>query len=1239
MFAHPLTEFDGPIPATFRDNPVPCGPDLHLYGGGYLQFEGKLLGGQCSISSVTEGPVLSRAAQTGRVVAAAGWFSGFLGREEFSRKDAAYRKENGAPWITCCFHVHGAARLQNNAYQDVVVAIANSVPEDGALLASLRVKFNQASAQLFAATGGRAYFGTVKILVPRTWDYYGSYQYSRGERFGRAEIRVGPAVGGLGSFTRTTARTGTTCGTKGENIVSIHCVPYYDTISGNKRGRDSGGLRSGWVRRWAGWAHSPALRHGPAPRAGPKGERFGRAEIRVGPAVGGLGSFTRTTARTGTTCGTKGDFMYLATNMITRDTIVEEWGRYRWGVDGGWALGSAPEESVQTTETGPTTQAAPETDATTLAHASTEAAGSASTGSSNVTGSFTETPAVETEAYPEPEPTQARVVTAPPSNEGGCSGQAAWDTILATEDFTNGQNPPDQDMNIPDVTFEFLYQTEIRKEVLVLDSSGSMGRNLLFKLRQVLTSHIYNLPMGSSLGIVTFSDEATVNAQMTVIGNETTRVDLVGALPMATGGRTSIGSGLQAARGLLGSHLGRIILISDGQEDEQPYIETVLPALRSAGHTVYTVAIGEEGDPMLDQLARDTGGVSFSDTRYAPNLPGILRTIEAQDTTRVPLLATFLPFVSPSQKGHECVYVDPETGNNTLLEFIFSCHNQPEDAILLHSDSDDSLGWSIEEGSVMSLDDVKTVHMTIPGHVRETRFCFDVEPDMTSYPDPPCGWGTKVTVTSGQSDLSVPPISVQGAFSDTSVALGSGDSVVLYALVEKDYACVVGADVTAVISRPYGRDGIKPSGVDAFENDGIYSATFERYLGNGRYNMMVKVLGSSVLTQVDMSCVAGVSGGRDASESDSESVSDFDRVVAVGAFQVSGYDGPLEEEEETDGSPAPESEPVAVIAAMGAGVGAAGLVALLIILGLVVLKKKGKRAQTAPSPTQMPIDTPTPPPPVPVAMPTVEEPVIDPADIVALKDRHKFKRSVNRHLSEDQLLKDVRRALRSGDRKEVSAAEDQYKAGGMYDDANISPEIAKLREIWNITDGLKVAIAGRRIKEVEPAVEIARAACENMTSSGRITLPADITNKAEKEKVKQEVADRKQKALEDLQVQVEEGEKVLKTLKHLEKLRHEVLEMKQSTVAEIRNYGHPPPQNWQAVQALMGKTGKQGIKRMVAECDPDMIPREKAERAAKLLSEFDLAQVRDVSAGAATFYVWCEGMIEEARTRPADGEE
>ncbi|CAH1249741.1 CLCA2 [Branchiostoma lanceolatum] len=1213
----------------------------------------------------------------------------------------------------CCFHVSGAARLQNNAYQDVVVAIADSVPEDGALLSSLRVKFKEASSQLFAATGGRAYFGTVKMLIPRTWAYYGSYQLAQGRAyFGTVKMLIPRTWAYYGSY---------------QLAISLLVILSQDVTYTSRA--YFGTVKLLIPRTWAYYGSYQLA----------QGERFGRAEIRVGPAVGGLGSFTRTTARANSSCGTTGDFMYLATNMMTSDSIVEEWGRYRWGVDGDWALGSSVGSAPTAEAVGvPTTVAVEVTDTPTPPPQSSTLADSAN--ATGLTG-FTESTTVETEVYPEPEPTHA--VTSQAGSEGACSGQAAWDTILATEDFTNGQNTP-QVMNIPDPTFEFLYQTELNKEVLVLDTSGSMGKNLLFNLRQALTSHIYNLPLGSSLGIVTFNSEATVNAPLTMIGNETTRDDLVGALPRVTGGKTSIGSGLQEALGLLGNDVGRIILISDGQEDELPHISDVLPvlrtaghtvhtvaigakrdygqedelphisdvlpALRTAGHTVHTVAIGADGDPMLEELSRDTGGTSFYHTRWSTNFPGILRTIEAQDTTRVPLKTAFLAFVSPDQPGHECVYVDPGTGNDTLLEFIFACHMQPEDAVFLYSDSESSVGWRMEEGSVTTLSDVKTVRITMPGHVTETRFCFDVEPDMSSYPDPPCGWGTKVSVTSGQSDLAVPPVSVNGAFSKTSADLASGESVVLYALVEKDYACVLGAVVTAVVTRPHGKDAEvmlmdDGQGVDAVENDGIYSATFERFLGNGRYNVMLKVHGSSVLAQVDTSCVAGVSGGSDISVSDSQFTSDFDRVVAVGSFQVSGYDGPLEEAEPTTSSE-PEPEPVAVIA-MGAGVGTAALVALLIILGLVFLKKKGKHAQTAPSPQPIPIDdsfsiedeeemgisngtgekqevveeeeedvgppveevvhkrTPTPPaPPVAVAavaMPTVEEPVIDPAVLEEQRRQEEERRrreaerkrqemeKAKRIQMEDQLLKDVRRALRSGKRKEVGAAEEQYKAGGMYDDANISPEIAKLREIWNITDGLKVAVAGRRIKEVEPAVEIARAACENMTSSGRITLPADITNKAEKEKVKQEVADRKQKALEELQLQAEEGEKVLKTLKHLEKLRHEVLEMKQSTVAEIRNYGHPPPQvhtvmistylmlgtpenqtqNWQAVQALMGKTGKLGIKRMVAECDPDMIPREKAERAAKLLSEFDLAQVRDVSAGAATFYVWVKQTCDD----------
>ena len=63
-------------------------------------------------------------------------------------------------------------------------------------------------------------------------------------------------------------------------------------------------------------------------------------------------------------------------------------------------------------------------------------------------------------------------------------------------------------------------------------------------------------------------------------------------------------------------------------------------------------------------------------------------------------------------------------------------------------------------------------------------------------------------------------------------------------------------------------------------------------------------------------------------------------------------------------------------------------------------------------------------------------------------------------------------------------------------------------------------------------------------------------------------------------------------------------------------------QVWKAVQALVGKTGKESLKRRCIECKPEKIPLAPAKRAKVLLEEYDLEEVRDVSAGAATFYVW-----------------
>ena len=70
------------------------------------------------------------------------------------------------------------------------------------------------------------------------------------------------------------------------------------------------------------------------------------------------------------------------------------------------------------------------------------------------------------------------------------------------------------------------------------------------------------------------------------------------------------------------------------------------------------------------------------------------------------------------------------------------------------------------------------------------------------------------------------------------------------------------------------------------------------------------------------------------------------------------------------------------------------------------------------------------------------------------------------------------------------------------------------------------------------------------------------------------------------------------------------------------DYLHSVLKDWKNVQALVGKTGKEGLKRRCLECEPHKLNPDAATRAKVLLSQFGLDDVRDVSAGAATFYLW-----------------
>jgi hypothetical protein len=58
------------------------------------------------------------------------------------------------------------------------------------------------------------------------------------------------------------------------------------------------------------------------------------------------------------------------------------------------------------------------------------------------------------------------------------------------------------------------------------------------------------------------------------------------------------------------------------------------------------------------------------------------------------------------------------------------------------------------------------------------------------------------------------------------------------------------------------------------------------------------------------------------------------------------------------------------------------------------------------------------------------------------------------------------------------------------------------------------------------------------------------------------------------------------------------------------------------VQIALGKMGKESIKRKIQELKVDSIPIDVALGARDLIRDFTLDQVRMVSAGGATFYIW-----------------
>jgi calcium-activated chloride channel regulator 4 len=118
-------------------------------------------------------------------------------------------------------------KLNDNGYEDVIIAIDPSVPEDENITEQLKEIVTTASTYLFEATQKRFFFKNVSILIPESWEDSLQYKRPTYESYTHADVRVAPPT--ISGRDEPYTKQFTECGEKAEYI---HFTP--DFVLGKK---------------------------------------------------------------------------------------------------------------------------------------------------------------------------------------------------------------------------------------------------------------------------------------------------------------------------------------------------------------------------------------------------------------------------------------------------------------------------------------------------------------------------------------------------------------------------------------------------------------------------------------------------------------------------------------------------------------------------------------------------------------------------------------------------------------------------------------------------------------------------------------------------------------------------------------------------------------------------------------------------------------------------------------------
>ncbi|KAF5896863.1 epithelial chloride channel protein-like, partial [Clarias magur] len=374
-----------------------------------------------------------------------------------------------------------------------------------------------------------------------------------------------------------------------------------------------------------------------------------------------------------------------------------------------------------------------------------------------------------------------------------------------------------------------------RAVCLILDVSGSMSGSRI-KLQQQVAKLFLSQIIDEQqyVALVTFSSEAQILSNLTLIDGPASRASLINKLPTTADGLTYICKGLRKGFEALqishGETKGKeIIFLTDGEATDN--VQDCFQEAVKSGAIIHTIAFGPSADKVLKTMAEQTEG-EFRVARET------ISSNELVDAFSSMTMSDGDPITQPVQ--HEStgknvadwfngtVPIDRTAGKHTTFTLIYE---RSAPAVYIQSPN----GLVYDQRN--TTDSANTITLTVLGRAEPGDWKYSFLNRETAAQQ------MSLTVMSRVAGEDLHPVTVTAQMSQQ--LSDSTKPMVVWAEITQNYVPVLGVSVWAILESNTGHSEKlelldNGEGADVFKDDGVYSRYFMKFK-LGRYSLKVKV--------------------------------------------------------------------------------------------------------------------------------------------------------------------------------------------------------------------------------------------------------------------------------------------------------------------------------------------------------------------------------------------------------------